>query len=109
MSYRIKCIIKRPDEKYGHVTNISPRLENLQKTVEGYIETVPAVGGAIILCNEEGKLRGLENNMPYEKDYLVGTIIVVGTKGDEFDDIPIDLATWKRFVDDQASGRNIYE
>ena len=104
MSYKIKCIIKRPDEKYGHVTNISPRLENLQKTVEGYIETVPAVGGAIILCNEEGKLRGLENNMPYEKDYLVRTAL-----HDEFDDIPIDLATWKRFVDDQASGRNIYE
>ena len=38
---KIKCIIKRPDEEYGHVTNISPRLENLQKTVEGYIETVP--------------------------------------------------------------------
>ena len=37
---KIKVIIKRPDEKYGHVTHISPRLENLQKTVEGYIETI---------------------------------------------------------------------
>ena len=37
---KIRAIIKRPDEKYGHVTNISPTLENLQKTVGGYIEPV---------------------------------------------------------------------
>lgn len=27
---KIKVIIKRPDEQYGHVTNISNTLENLQ-------------------------------------------------------------------------------
>ena len=32
---KIKVIIKRPDEKAGHVTNISASLKNLQK-----IETV---------------------------------------------------------------------
>lgn len=35
---KIKVIVKRPDEQYGHVCHISDRLENLQKTVEGYIE-----------------------------------------------------------------------
>lgn len=98
---KIKVIIKRPDEKYGHVTNISPRLENLQKTVGGYIETVPAVLGAIIICNEEGKIKGLEPNMWYYHDRLCGTIIVCGTKGDELADIPISLSQWKSFVDKQ--------
>lgn len=98
---KIKCIIKRPDEKYGHVTHISDRLENLQKTVGGYIETVPAIQGAVIICNEEGKLQGLEPNMWYFHDRLVGTIIVIGTKGEEFADIPISLAQWKTFVDKQ--------
>ena len=42
---RIKVIIKRPDEKYGHVTYISDSLENLQKTVGGPIEIV-SIGGA---------------------------------------------------------------
>ena len=37
---KIRAIVKRPDEKYGHVTHISASLENLQKTVGGYIETV---------------------------------------------------------------------
>lgn len=36
MAGKVKVIIKRPDEKYGHVTNISTTLENLQRTVEGH-------------------------------------------------------------------------
>jgi len=46
---KIKVIIKRPDEKYGHVTNITNTLENLQKTVEGYIETLTMPGYVLIL------------------------------------------------------------
>ena len=37
---RIKAVVKRPDEKFGHMTNISNSLKNLQNTVGGYIETV---------------------------------------------------------------------
>ena len=98
---KIKCIIKRPDEKYGHVTNISPRFENLQKTVGGNIQILSAIRCAVILCNEDGKLQGLEPNLWYFHDRLVGTIIVIGIKDGEFDDIPISLAEWKVFVDKQ--------
>lgn len=101
MAGKTKVIIKRPDEKYGHVCHISTTLENLQKTVEGYIETVPAILDAVIICNEEGKLRGLEPNMWYYHDRICGTIIVIGTKGEEFDDVPLTLAQWKTFVDKQ--------
>lgn len=61
---KIKVIIKRPDEKAGHVTNISTSLKNLQKTVEGNIETV-VVGEdpkVIMICNEEGKIQKLQKN-----------------------------------------------
>lgn len=98
---KTKVIIKRPDEEYGHVCHISTTLENLQKTVGGYIETVPAFNGAIILCNEDGKNKGLEPNMWYFHDRLMGTIIVIGSDGEEFSDIPISLAQWKIFVDKQ--------
>lgn len=37
MSGKIKVIIKRPDEKVGHMTNISASLKNLQRTVDGPI------------------------------------------------------------------------
>ena len=107
MNYKIRCIIKRPDEKYGHVTNVSNRLENLQRTVEGYIEVVPVKQSAdgkdiILLCNEEGKLRGLPHNFYLWDEEIVGTIIVCGVEGDEFGDLPLTfgLAEWKKFLDE---------
>ena len=78
---RIKVIIKRPDEKIGHMTWISDSLENLQRTVGGYIETVPLSEDTVIICNEEGRLRGLEPNCRVGRVSLVGTIIVAGVQG----------------------------
>lgn len=104
MSKKIRCIIKRPDEPYGHVANISATLANLQKTVGGYIETVKLTESDVIIVNEEGKLQGLEKNLrmygdTVYSDTLVGTIIVLGTEGDEFADVKIDFGTWKKLVD----------
>ena len=88
MADKIKVIIKRPDEG-GHVAWISNSLENLQRTVEGYIETVTC-GEVVIICNEGGRLRGLEPNCTIAGTGFVGTIIVAGINEDdgEFCDIP---------------------
>lgn len=105
MEGKIEVIIKRPDEKYGHVTNISPTLGNLQKHAGGRIEVVPVLPnrGLVMICNEEGKLLGLERNFamgrPPFRDVIVGTVILCGTDGEEFADIPIDLDTWKYLLD----------
>ena len=106
MKYKIKAIIKRPDEEYGHMTNISPRLENLQKTVNGYIEAI-TLGKITIIINEEGKLQGLPPNMPLGNDIIVGTIIVCGTQDEDFADIPITFAEWKKTVDNLKSMQEI--
>ena len=100
---KIKAIVKRPDERYGHMTHVSNTLENLQRIVGGYIEVLPIGGDLLIICNEEGKLENLEDNMEYGDDMLVGTIIVVGENGEEFGDIPISFEEWKSLVD--ADGR----
>ena len=101
---RIKAIIKRPDEKYGHMTHVSDTLENLQRTVGGYIEVISPREDVIIICNEEGKLMGLPVNMKVDSDYLVGTIIVCGADGEEFADVPISFQEWKRMVDTWSFG-----
>lgn len=98
---KIKVIIKRPDEKYGHVTHISARLENLQNTVGGYIETITVIKGVILICNEEGKLRDLEPNMWLNGDLIRGTIIICGQNGEDISDIPITLQQWRNIVDRQ--------
>ena len=58
MAKKIKCIVKRPDEQFGHVTWISDSLKNLSNTVGGYIETVTLDNGVVLICNEEGSCRG---------------------------------------------------
>lgn len=98
---KIKVLIKRPDEEVGHITYISNTLENLQRTVGGYIQVVPLITeDAVIICNEEGKLLGLEPNFTYQRDMIVGTVILAGVDGDEFADIPAYLTrtTWERFL-----------
>ena len=72
---RIRAIVKRPDEMYGHMTNISNSLKNLQNTVEGYIETVTVASDLVIICNEEGVIRNLPFNCELCGHQFFGTLI----------------------------------
>lgn len=99
MADKIKVIIKRPDEKYGHVTAISNTLENLQKTVGGYIETL-TMPGYVLILNEEGRLDESPFNCHVAGFNLFGTIIVAGTQGDEFADVRIGFDQWKEIIDE---------
>lgn len=92
MSVRYRAIVKRPDEKYGHVTNISTSLENLQKTVEGPIEVVRLPGGTDVMVHS--KAGGEHNFGPY-----CGTVVVLGARGEEFSDCTMDFKTWKWLMD----------
>ncbi len=92
---KIKVIIKQPG-RAPYVTNISNTLENLQKTVDGYIETVTVCSDLVIICNEEGKLRGLPHNCKVCGLDFVGTIIFCGIDGDEFCDVPMCYSDAKR-------------
>lgn len=100
---KVRVIIKRPDEEFGHVTNISPSLKNLQKTVGGYIECVTLGlydwGNIHIICNEEGRLDELEHNCEVCGIDFVETIIVAAANGEgELIDLPISFEIWKNIV-----------
>ncbi len=91
---KIKVIVKRPDEA-GHATWMSNSLKAFQTAVDGYIETVTVATGIVVICNEEGRLRGLEPNCRFCGVDFVGTIIVAGVDGEEFADCPMLLSTFK--------------
>lgn len=77
---KIRVMIKEP-YKNPYETEIENTLEEFQRIVGGYIETVPCPGvpEAEIICNEEGKIKGLAPNLSLTPDVIVGTVIVVGT------------------------------
>ena len=94
---KIKAIVKSPDEKVGHMTWISDSLKNLQNIVGGYIEAV-GFGDMIILCDEEGRIKKKPTNCKIGRTKFVGTIVAVGSNGEEFADVPIDMTGWKFLV-----------
>lgn len=103
MNNKIKAIVKRPDELVGHMTEIPNTLESLQRTVNGYIETLSIGGSTVLIMNDEGKIRNLEPNFFIREhgysDIICGTVVVVGSDGtDEFTDLPISLEAWTQML-----------
>lgn len=73
------------------VIEIDGSLESLQKEVGGMIQaTYPWDDKVALICNDEGKLIGLEFNRPLYNadaqmyDYVVGTFLIVGLTEDDF-------------------------
>lgn len=90
MKKKIKVIVKDP-EKPARTVWISNTLENLQKTVGGYIEAVILTAKVVIICNEKGKLLGLPQNCNFCGYDFVGTIIIAGINGDDFCSLSDDV------------------
>lgn len=97
MAKKIHVLIKEPGKNPRSV-NISNSLENLQKTVGGYIETVTIAEDFLVICNKEGRLRRLPWCCEICGVDFVGTIILCGIEGEEFGDIPITYQDAKRVL-----------
>ena len=94
----MKVIVKEPGmaSEYREVDNT---LDSMQEIVGGYIECVFLGDGAVMVCNEEGKLMGMQMNFPFHNDIIVGTVFVCGTDEEgDFTDVPITLEEWEEIV-----------
>ena len=92
---KISVIIKRPGEK-PYKTYISKTLENLQKTVGGYIEVVRIASDVCFIVDEEGLLKGLPYNFSVYGTKLFGTAVFCGVDGEDFTDMLVTFEQAKR-------------
>ena len=90
--------LKAPYEK-----EIDPGLESLQHEVGGWIEAMGLDEDVCIICNEEGKLNGLELNRSIKDDrgriadIIAGTFLVVGSGEENFDSLtPTQMEKYKK-------------
>ena len=99
-------LVARPHKDLEPI-QLKPTLENMQEIVGGWIEFVypfefnNGVTEVFCICNEEGKLLGLEPNRPILDengevvDILHGTFLIgcskAGDDRDEYEDIPFDF------------------
>ena len=81
---KILVVIKEP----GQAPKVEPLFDNtleaFQKAVGGWIEALTIAEDLVIICNEEGWLRGLPFNVNLCGFNLAGTVIAVSVDGDEF-------------------------
>lgn len=78
----IQVYVKRPGEK-PKLKTIENELKTLQSIVDGYIEIVTLTKDLVIICNEDGKLLGLDYNCRILGEDFVGPIIFAGKRGAE--------------------------
>lgn len=88
----IQVLVKHPGVR-PFLCTVPNDLEPLQKLVGGYIETVTISTDLVVICNEEGRLMGLPYNCTIMGTSFVGTIIIAGREGCEFDDVGISYNT----------------
>lgn len=67
--------------KAPYMTTITNKLECYQSIVSGNIEVVPVSDHTVILCDDEGKLKGKPANRYFKNDVICGTFIIIGTDG----------------------------
>ena len=79
---KIKALMVEPG-KHPVVTELSDDLDSLQKAIsigadyQGLIEIIGIGNGDCILCNEEGKLIGLEGNRRVGSDIIAGVFYIM--------------------------------
>ncbi len=70
--------------KLPYVAEIEHTLEGMQRAVGGYIQCFNNDDDTLIVCNDEGKLQGLDLNRKLEDyDIIAGNFFVAGSAGAE--------------------------
>lgn len=77
-------VLKLEPGKVPEEVTMSNTLEAFQSAVGGYIETLELDSGAVLVCNEEGKLMGLPANRQVGGDTIAGTFLIAGSADGEF-------------------------
>jgi len=97
---KLRVVMVEPG-KPAYETEIENTLEAEQKAVGGYIEVVPLDNGKLLICNEEGKLNGMQGNRRIGKDIIAGPFFIVGSDSDEFRSLTDEEAkeSLKRFAE----------
>ena len=76
---KLKCLLVRPNELPVEI-EIEDKLEEYQKLVGGYIETtyIQNVDDVVLICNDEGKINGMNPNRDIGHDIIFGPFLIIG-------------------------------
>lgn len=79
----LRVLVKRPGLPL-RAEVVENTLRSMQNLVDGPIECVTVATDLAIVCNEEGRLRGLSPSATILGTQFVGPIAFVGVRGEDF-------------------------
>lgn len=79
----IRVLVKRPGLPL-RAEVVENTLRSMQELVDGPIECVTVAENLAIVCNEEGRIRGLSPSASVLGTQFVGPVAFVGVHGEEF-------------------------
>ena len=91
-------VLRVEQYKSPFVKEIDPGLKSLQQEVGGWIQAVyPFEDDVALICNEEGKINGMELNRALRDDdgeifdAIAGPFLIVGIGEEDFDSLSDDM------------------
>lgn len=95
-------------DQAAELIDIQNELEALQAAVGWYIEAITLDYGAVMIVDEEGRLKGKPLNdlaSLIAGVGIVGAALIVGVDGEEFDDVPEVYIESLLLLSDVLNGR----
>lgn len=86
MTRFLRVLVKRPGLPL-RAEVVENTLRSMQELVDGPIECVTVTEDLAIVCNEEGRIRGLSPSVTILGTQFVGPVAFVGVRGEDFTDI----------------------
>lgn len=87
----MNIIVKEPGKQAYH-KSIEGTLQEMQEIVGGYIEVVAIGPNLLMVCNEEGKQRGLQPNFKLGMDIICGTVFFCAASGEDMIGLSLEHA-----------------
>lgn len=98
MSRLLKAIVKEPGKEPEEFI-VADDYKELKSIVGGHLESVTVEEGLVVLCDDEGRLNGKPYNCWFDGINFVGTIVVLGSKDENFDHCPISLDEFRELCE----------
>ena len=98
MSRLLKAIVKEPGKEPEEFI-VADDYKELKSIVGGHLESVTVEEGLVVLCDDEGRLNGKPYNCWFDGINFRGTIVVLGSKGEDFDNCPITLDEFRELCE----------
>ncbi len=85
----MKIVVKKAGFN-PEVKEIKNELHEMQEIVGGYIEAFNITDDILCVCNEEGKLNGLNPNFKFSGDVIVGDVFFCRAGAEDFESLTKD-------------------